>query len=500
MKKILSVIVLVVYLMNLGCHSMRDIPVSEAQRKNDGIVAAIYHSGKVFEFDKNRGTIDSQARTIEGHAKDGTSLSIPIDSTLYVRVQRINAVNTTLLTVAILIPVAVGALILAYFLTPVTSCPYVYSFDGKDYVFDAEPLGGAFARGLERTDLSRLEHVRPVDGKYRLLVRNEETNETQYLDEARLIIADHPAGTRVVPDSTGTLHVIGDVITAGTVTDENGTDVHRFFDASDEIVWQTKMPVDESWRELPRRHELTFEFPRPRDATSAELVIKAGTAIWGSEMIHRLVALHGDAIDEWQEAMDSGGAMLDEWNAFNTREELYSLRLDVLVGDRWVPRAWIPGGASLATEERVIPIDLTGVADDVVKMRVCPPRGFWSLDFIGLNFKHYPAPAMTMMPLQRAVTGDSVDVTSLLSTVDGQRYVMPCVGDEAKLEFAAPEMQTAGSRSVFLDMRGYYHAHIDKTQPEQKRLIDELARNKGRIVEYSMDLYMKWRSDLLSQR
>jgi hypothetical protein len=500
MKKILSVIVLVVYLMNLGCHSMRDIPVSEAQRKNDGIVAVIYPSGKIFEFNENRGTINSHTKTIEGTTKDGTSLSIPIDSTLYVRVQRINAVNTSLLTIAILIPVLVGAIIIAWALSDSMNCPYVYSFDGQHYIFDAQPLGGAFSRGLERADLSRLEHLRPVDGKYRLLVRNEETSETQYLDEARLIVADHPAGTRVVPDSTGSLHVIGDVVTASSVTDENGNDIHRFFDASDEVAWQTKMPIDESWRALPPRHELTFEFPRPRDATSADLVVKAGTANWGSEMIHQLIALRGDTIDEWQESMDAGGTALHDWNAFNTREELYSLRLDVLVGDRWVPRAWIPGGASLATEERVIPIDFSGVRGDAVKMRVCPPRGFWTLDFLGLEFEHHLSPAVTLVPLHRAITHDHADVTSLLSTVDGQRYVMPRVGDEVTMEFAAPEMQTAGNRTVFLDMRGYYHAHIDKTEPEQKSLIDELARDNGRVVEYAMDLYMKWRMDLLSQR
>ena len=198
--------------------------------------------------------------------------------------------------------------------------------------------------------------------------------------------------------------------------------------------------------------------------------------------------------------MDSGGAAMDEWSAFNTREELYSLRLDVLIGDRWVPRAWIPGGASLATEEHVIPIDLTGVRGDVVKARVCPPRGFWSLDFLGLNFEHLPVPAVTMVPLQRAVTGDGVEVTSLLSTVDGQRYGMSRVGDEATLVFVAPEMQTAGSQTVFLDMHGYYHARIDKTQPEQRDLLDQLARNRGQIVEYALDLYMTWRADLLSQR
>jgi len=504
MKKLTSLAVLAVYLMNLGCHSMRDIPISEAHSATDGIIAVVYPSGEVVEFNEPGGVINSYTKTIDGTKRFGGKVSIPIDETLYVRVKRTDVPLTVLATVGIA-AVAVLAFAVIFVLAGgaddmLQNCPYVYSFDGQHFTFDAQPLGGAFARGLERTDLSRLEHLRPIDGKYHVLIRNEETDETQYLDEATLIVADHPAGTRVVPDSTGTLHVIGDVIAASKVTDETGYDIHRFFDAPDEIAWQTQMPVDESWRELPRRHELTFEFPRPRDAGSALLVVNAGNAQWGSEMIHQMLALRGDTIDKWQQSMDTNGAAMDEWVAFNTREELYSLRLDVLAGDHWVPRAWIPGGASLATEERAIPIDLTGVNGDTVKIRVCPPRGFWTLDFLGIEFEHHASPVVTVVPLQSAITDNRVNVTSLLSTVDGRRHAMPRVGDEVTLEFAAPRDQTTGTRTVFFDMRGYYHARIDKSQPEQRELLDQLARNRGQIVEYAMDLYMKWRMDLLSQR
>jgi hypothetical protein len=500
MKKLASVVVLVVYLMNLGCQSLKDVPISEAQSSTDRIVAVIYPSGEVVEFDKPGGYVNSYKKTIDGIRKFGSAVSIPIDDVLYVRVQRSDIIGTSLLTLGIL-AVATLAVIVAYFLIyPPTNCPYVYSFDGKDCVFDAQPLGGVISKGLERSDLSRLEHLRAVDGAYRLLVRNEELSETQYLDEVKLLVADHPANTRVVADLTGSLHVIGDVVAPSHVTDEAGNDIHRFFDAPDEVAWQTKMPIDDSWRSLPRRHELTFEFLRPRDATSADVIVKAGTSLWGSEMIHRMLDLRGDGIDAWYQSVDSNGAAMDEFVAFNAREELYSLKLYVLVGDQWVYRASIPGGASLITEERVIPVDLTGVAGDVVKMRVLPPRGFWSLDFLGLEFAHYPSPDVLVVPLKQAIANDQRDVTTALSAVDQIRYVMPHVGDEVALEFAAPEAPVGDNRTVFLDTRGYYLAHVDTTQPEQKRLIADLMRTDGRVVEYSMDLYMTWRTKLLSRR
>jgi hypothetical protein len=502
MKKLTSLTVLLVYLTSLGCHSMRDVPVSEARSATDTIFAVIYPSGEVVEFNEKGGVIDSYAKIITGVTKAGATVSIPVADVQFVRLARNHDTsNTVLVTVAIAAGVAVAAgVVFWFFFADHNNCPFVYAFDGNDYIFDAQPLGGAFARGLERTDPSRLEHLQPVNGMYRVSVRNEETNETQYLDVARLTVADHPAGTRVVADAAGSLHVVGNVVVADRVTDENGTDIHRFFDAADEIAWESPIPADESWRRIPLRHELILEFVRPHGAISADLVVKAGTAPWGSEMIHRLIALHGDAIDQWYASMDAGSTALDEWTALNRREELYSLKLDVLAGGHWTTRAWIPGGASLATEESVIPIDLSGVRGEVVKIRVRPPRGFWSIDFLGLDFEQHPSPSVMAVPLLNAITDEHVNVTSLMSAVDGRRHVMPRVGDEVTLEFAAPGSPASGSRTVFLDLCGYYHAQIDKAQPEQKEMLDQLARDDGRIVEYAMELYVKWRSNLLSRR
>ncbi len=46
------------------------------------------------------------------------------------------------------------------------SCPFIYSWDGERWVFDAEPYGGATTRGLERDDFSELENLVAVNGEY----------------------------------------------------------------------------------------------------------------------------------------------------------------------------------------------------------------------------------------------------------------------------------------------------------------------------------------------
>jgi len=91
---------------------------------------------------------------------------------------------------------------------PTGSCPYLYAWDGARFRFVTDILGGS-PLGLRVSD-TRFVEADPVEfvwlgdssqfvprsGRYALQV-TEELREVLYLDEARLFVADHPAGTKV---------------------------------------------------------------------------------------------------------------------------------------------------------------------------------------------------------------------------------------------------------------------------------------------------------------
>jgi len=95
---------------------------------------------------------------------------------------------------------------------PSGSCPYLYVWDGRAFRFVTDILGAAplglpmnerlfvFADPEELLELGDTSTFTPRDGAYEIRI-TEELREVLYLDEARLIAVDHPAGTVVYPTS-----------------------------------------------------------------------------------------------------------------------------------------------------------------------------------------------------------------------------------------------------------------------------------------------------------
>jgi Tfp pilus assembly protein PilF len=95
---------------------------------------------------------------------------------------------------------------------PTGSCPYLYAWDGEKHRFvtdllSASPIGLPMSPGRfieadpeEFVAVGNESNFRPRAGNYVLQV-TEELREVLYLDSAKLVAVDHPAGTEVHPTS-----------------------------------------------------------------------------------------------------------------------------------------------------------------------------------------------------------------------------------------------------------------------------------------------------------
>ena len=92
----------------------------------------------------------------------------------------------------------------------ITSCPVLFSWDGRRFVFVTDFLGeGSLGEPLpggghrrprpEESVKIEAEQLLPRDGRYDVRVA-EPMDEVTYLDNLRLVVLDHPADVRVEPD------------------------------------------------------------------------------------------------------------------------------------------------------------------------------------------------------------------------------------------------------------------------------------------------------------
>lgn len=457
------------------------------------IEAAIMSDGKKIEFDLHGGRYNSEKKTVVGRTKEGEPVEIPMTEIMYVQVKKFDVVGTVLLTLSIFTLAAIATLVLIAMLKE--SCPFVYSYDGEEYVFDAEPLGGAICPGMARSELSRLDYLKEVDGKYRLIVRNE-VDETQYLDMTGLLVYDHSPDIELIADSSGNVYGIAESINPLSAVDENGNNLLQFFEESDNIHWQSRMPDGKTSEDESIRHEITCRFLKPPDAKRAVLLVNAGATLWGSRMIKEMLILRGDKVDDWYQGIADNSFESGFMKSFMMQEELYLLRINVKNGDVWTDCGYIHSGGPFMIEDRALQIDISDIPGDTLTLRFNPPFGFWKIDYLAVAYDDYSAPEPVELKLSSARDLAGNDVTSLLRETDKEYCIMPEIGDQVEIVFNAPPQPAGTRRTIFLNSAGYYDIHLDRDQPPQTDFITYLGMNPGAIVKYSTEKYLEWLSEI----
>lgn len=429
---------------------------ADSTTTTERVVGVTLKDGREVQFD--RGTPSTVLHDSLFSMVGGQAYGVPVADVQRVWLEKIDPMRTTMLVIGTTV-VAFGTLF-AIALATKESCPFVYSWDGTHYVFDAEPYGGAISRGLERDDYGALEHLRPDSaGLYRMLVTNE-VNETQYTNAMRLFVVDHRPGTRFEMDEFGQLHDVTATLSPTAARDQDGRDLTPWLRATDGLIWEPLPAADPAGRV---REEIVLTFPKLRGATKARLVARVSTGLWGSHMIRELLALRGSAVRDWYAAIDSSRAALDSLRMWNVQQELYVLKLDVDESGTWRPRALLPGGGPFIAETRVVPLDVSHAAGDSLRLRIRPPSGFWALNSFAVSYEggEHPVAVDTIAPLG-ARTSDGRDVLADIARVDGRYYAMPTTADRALVTFRAPAPRAGTERSVFLHTRGYYRLHLDE--------------------------------------
>ena len=179
------------------------------------------------------------------------------------------------------------------------SCPFLYTWNGEEFVFISDvlgitPLGLPMAPGRlvppdhDEYVLVRGDQLAPRDGFYEIQI-TEELREVTYLDRVRLEVVDHPAGTQVWPDERFTfppfpephLHTTRGLHAPVRATGSDGGDWAAELAAVDGEFAVPFEPLRGSFMGLATPHFLELEFDPEAVASAAKLrLLCTGWLYW----------------------------------------------------------------------------------------------------------------------------------------------------------------------------------------------------------------------------
>jgi hypothetical protein len=370
------------------------------------------------------------------------------------------------------------------------SCPFVYSYDGREYVLDSETFSGAICRSLQRADWDNLDHLVAVGGICSLKVENR-LPETQYVDALKLLVVEHPQGSTIIADAPGVIHAVGQAREPIEALDLAGSVVTPLVRASDSLAWISNPAGRDPDRDASVRDGLTVRFDRPPDADSARLILKLRNTLWSTEIEERLLRLQGSYLDYWYDAMNSSSEFRDSFVEIVQREAM--LNVQVWTGDAWKSIRFIPFPGPYVDKSYVVPLDLRQVTGSDLRVRVESTVGLWVINSIAMDFTA-PLPVhMTEAPVIRALDRQGNDVRQALSSSD-ERYHVLSTGDLLKLAFSAPPARPGYARSFVLESAGYYTIHVTPSGSPQLELLDSFTNEPGAFGRYTLRVFHSWLS------
>jgi hypothetical protein len=463
--------------------------VKSYKRSEDGVISELTTKNG-FTYTNITGKVVGD--TIVMLLPGSSAVSIPVSEVEMVWVRTTSALGVFASVVGGIF--ALGLVLALIVAATKKSCPFIYSFDGRGYVFDAEPYGGATSRGLKRTEWCGLEYLKPGRGEYRLRLTNE-VNETQHTDELKLVAVDHPSGVQVVPDENGVFHTFAQPQPPLSARDQDGRDLMPSIRANDWMFWISRMDDKDPEKDSDLNDRLIFEFPKPTGANQVKLLFNGCNTLWGSQMVSRFLELYGDRVKDYYAAVDSLGPAYQAMMNWNMREELYRLQVRAETPDGWISIGTVAGGGPLVSESRAYVLDLAKVPGETLRLKLTPPAGFWMINHLAVDYSEDVPVRVTELEPARAVDSRGRDIRGLLARSDDIFYDAPDMGDSADVTYLVPPQTPGMARSVFCKASGYYDIHLTSTGKPRLDILRKLQTEPGFTVRFALREYQKWKTE-----
>jgi hypothetical protein len=264
---------------------------------------------------------------------------------------------------------------------------------------------------------------------------------------------------------------------------------------NDWIFWKSRVEESSDTDKENLKDELVFKFPKPAGATEAKLLFNGCNTLWASQMVKQFLELYGIEIDTYYKNMAAKGMAYNMMMRWNEREELFRLHIRVETEDGWKSKGLITGGGPFVSEDRIYTIDISDVPGETLKIKLTPPRAFWQINHLAVDYTgDLPVEVTELAPFE-AYDDNNQDIRETLTYEDGNNLVMPEIGNRALVTFLAVPQKPGMERTYILKASGYYKIHLQSEGECRMDILTRFLAEPGYTIQYSLDKYAEWKKE-----
>lgn len=293
-----------------------------------------------------------------------------------------------------------------------------------------------------------------ADGKLRFRLGNA-SGVTRGVDEAKLVVVDHPPGLSVGPDVRGFLRGSSGLVAPETAVAKDGRDIKGLIAARDGVFWRTA-GVDAAGTTAAARDEIVVSFPKPKGARKAKLIVNAANSCWPAEFAREVQArltaataarpVQAENKKEKKSGKSKGPATrpgYEDW-------EYDRLRVQIRTAAGWETGQALFAAGPLPAGDIIYDLDLGDVGSDMIQLKLAPPAGYWLIDRLALDFGGDAPVEAADIPAEDVDGPDAAEVLKALAAEDGTTFLLGPEDPPALLTFTPPPPKEGLERTLFI--------------------------------------------------
>jgi len=453
-----------------------------AQHDNKKIISVTTKDGKIYSPIISYTEMPDKI-VVEAYGTE----SIPLTDIEMIWLKERNPGASTLATLGLVAAVAGGALLVAsliVWLTKGASCPILYSQDNLHFEREGEIYSGAVFKEIERTDYLKLHHLTEVKGAYRLKISNE-AEETQYTDEIKLLVVDHPKGSSVFVGSDGVVHTIQSPLRAISAEDLKGTDFTAALEAPDNRMWSSNPYRGNPDNPGDLKSGVILKFPKPAAAQKAKLVVRIGNTFWIDYIFMRSVGLMGELMNAWYQQAAQSSQFKERAESFIKKQGV-ALRAQLLKDGEWEDIGYFHPTGPVGLQEDILEFPVDAMSSDSLTIKLDGGTFFWMIDYAAIDYAADLATKNYEVSPVEVIDESGQDIKESLLRSDDVYYTMLKAGNYAVLKFPVPPKNPESEQSFILKSEGYYSIHPpEEGLPDAKALV-ALLQNPDSFLKFSL--------------